>query len=199
MRLILALFAVALAGCEPSGLSVTWDEAEVVVSDYERPISIHPLWPLAFVRAEVVNQTDSTATFFVGGETDGSGLLTGPGPDFPGRFLLVTSDTTLPMLSWVSEERPQWRGRPSARSVAPGDTLRFQLVTDNRWTSPLPVGHSWSSFVPEDSTEAAQFFERALNSGHIIYASRTGDTLFVARAPDATVRFRAQDQPSPLD
>ena len=194
MRPLLLLFAVVVAGCEPSSISATWDEAEVSSSD--RAISIHPLWPLAHVRAEVVNRTDSAATFFLGGRGDGYGFLIGGEPTDPGRFLLVGPDTTLPMVARVWDRVGAF-GDPAPRTVAPGDTLRLALWTDNQWQFP-PPGQPRSPLVPVDSAAAARFYGRALRQGRIIYVSGRHDTLVVARAPGAEVHFRAEDQPSAL-
>ena len=194
MRTILVLLVAIASGCEPSGLSASWNEAEVVSSD--RTIAIHALMPMAIVRANVVNQTDSAATFFLGGRA-GYGIFDGAEAEDPGRFLLVGPDTTLSMAARMWERGSPF-GQPRERSVAGGDTMRLVLYTDSRWLLPFPTEPD-SPLAPADSASAAQFFNRALRDGRIVYVSESRDTLAIERARKATIHFRAEDQPSALD
>jgi len=193
MRAILCLLAAGVVGCQPSEVSATWNEAEVIASD--RALSIHPTPYHAQVRAEVVNRTDSTVSFYLGGDAH-DGIAEGPGPSDLGRFLLIGPDTTFSMMArdWTLG----WSGSgvPETRAVPAGHTLQVWLMTPSRWMM-YSVGSARPRYMMEDSAAATRFFERALSRGRLVYVDRQSrDTLEVVRSPNASVSFRAPDQPS---
>ena len=196
MRALLCLLAVGAVGCQPSGVSASWTEAEVIASD--RALSIHAMPYQAQVRAEIVNRSDKAVSFYLGGDAY-DGITEGPDAAALGRFLLVGPDTTFSMMAGDWGLGWSGSGVPETRPVPVGDTLQVWLVTPSRWMRYSPEGVR-PRYMMADSAAAGRFFERALTQGQLVYVEgESRDTLIVTRAADASVFFRAPDQPSAFD
>jgi len=199
--IIFLLFAVGSFGCGQAQVSASWTEAEVVAGG--RALWIHPPLPTAIIHAEIVNRTDSTVVFFLGGRVE-SNMVHGATADEPGRFLLIGPDTTLSMMARRRHGKGHDAYGGDAWAIPPGEQFSLELIADGRWTRyPPPPPDLRPRFLPTDSASWARFYERALRLGRLVYirdyiSDESPDTLDIPQSPSVRVHFRTPDQPSVL-
>jgi hypothetical protein len=182
----LILLSVFVAGCSTrpvESVEATWSEATVIAFDFSKPVPLHTPFPTVYVKATITNATDGRAEFYRGGYNFGDGSVEGAEPDAPGRFLLVTPDTT------VSFYVRRGGFAPDLLTVGPGASAEVRLVADSWWLS-SPDGRR-PTFVEWDSASVADFYLDALEHGHIVYEDGSGSPLPVVRARDAVAVVRS--------